>query len=164
MRVKYDLDYSQCNNWNLVLIHRNLNQRQVQWVFWWGICEEDKKWLFLPYISYSARVLFIRSSGWTQRLFVGEKWAVHFFFFCSQFRGKQPNQEYSTAAVIFVVHVIFTKNESFSCLNKLFKRGHVNGYQSLLSNIRDSPWVWRKHNHTYGGTKMYYFSWMKFSC
>lgn len=36
----------------------------------------------------------------------------HIFFFFSQFHGKQPNQEYSTAAVIFVEQGIFTKMEA----------------------------------------------------
>lgn len=49
-------------------------------------------------------------------------------FFFSQFYGKNQNQEYPTAAILFAVYISYPyKNVRFLHLNKLFKRGHVNG-------------------------------------
>lgn len=106
---------------------------------------------------------------WTWRRLIGEKWTVLLLCFSAHNSMETQTNRKTTKNVQWQLLPLLLRMLSLHlkghCTYTIYlKEDMLMGYHILLSNLREPPWVWRKHNHTYGGTKMYYYSWKEFSC
>lgn len=146
---------------------KNLKWSHMKQVFWlWSLGRRLQMTHFClcPVLILTALCL-LSNEIWTWRWLIGEKWTVLLLCFSAHNsmethtkKETKNNQECSMAAIASAVTCVIFTYEGHCTYIIYLKEDMLMGYHIFLSNLRESPWVWRKHNHTYGGTKMYYSS------